>query len=212
MLRGERIVGTALLFLYTKGFYILEILHFEDIEEFVSHVNERFGDLDSLEDDFKDISVIAKYEEARQIVSELICLGYTIYSIDSLKSPDFNEYDDEYLIVLSNIDDDHEISCEPLKRDGNYMYDDSIVTFVLDNCCARVLDYCDAKIVYEVRIGEDNCDELDVSDDDSTYSITIKGNLDMGDAEKILESMERRMMHIQDMFSEMNNFRELFRW
>lgn len=59
----------------------------------------------------------------------------------------------------------------------------------------------------KVKKSEDNDDN-----DSSTYNIIIKGNLDMGDAEKIIEDMERRMAHMQEMIDDMNPFRRLFMW
>lgn len=63
----------------------------------------------------------------------------------------------------------------------------------------------------KVKKTKDNNDN-----DTSIYNITIKGNLDMGDAEKIIEDMERRMAHMQEMIDgmidDMNPFRRMFMW
>lgn len=198
----------------------MDSLHFIDYEDFAYEVVNKF---DSLTDDFCDVSVIAKYDEAKDIIRELVCLGYPIASID-IHIQNWDNYYDEYIVSL-NFDG---IWCEPFKRDGKYISDMSTVTYILDNCSSACIPYCESEEIYEVSVGEDNefeyeCDKCDFhectcckgspkSNDDSTYHITIKGDLDMGDAEKIVESMECRMMHIQDMLNEMNHFRELFRW
>lgn len=55
-------------------------------------------------------------------------------------------------------------------------------------------------------------DNEDETLDDEGYSISVKCNLDADDALKIIADMERRMMHMNDMFREMDNFRRLFNW
>lgn len=57
-----------------------------------------------------------------------------------------------------------------------------------------------------------NSEEKDETLDDEGYSISVKCNLDADEALEIITDMERRMMHMNDMFREMNNFRRLFNW
>ena len=52
----------------------------------------------------------------------------------------------------------------------------------------------------------------DETSDDDCYSISVKCNLDADEALEIITDMERRMMHMNDMFREMDNFRRLFNW
>lgn len=127
---------------------------------------------------------------------------------------------------------------EKFKKEYGYLTDEFTIVYVLDNCSSKAIPYCKGEIVYEVAIGEEETEREenysingevatkeefdaytsqfknteDKTDDNSTYHITIKGDLDMGDAEKIIENMERRMIHMQDMFDEMNHFRRLFGW
>lgn len=198
----------------------MKLLHFSDYEDFACEINDKFI---SLTDEFDDISVIAKYNEAKEIISELVCFGYPIQSIN-IRRTEWNNYVDEYLISL-NFDG---VWCEPMKRNGNYIEDCSSITYILDNCSSTVISHCNSKETYEVCV-DNNCDnEIDKDntecacetkdckecsiksdDDNSTYHITIKGDLDVGDAEKIIENIEHRIMHIQDMFDEMNRFDNL---
>lgn len=57
-----------------------------------------------------------------------------------------------------------------------------------------------------------NNEEKDKTSDDEGYSISVKCNLDADEALEIIADMERRMMHMNDMFREMDNFRRLFNW
>lgn len=43
--------------------------------------------------------------------------------------------------------------------------------------------------------------------DDDGYSFFVKCNFDANEALRIIADMERRMMHMNDIFREMDNFR-----
>lgn len=100
-------------------------LQFEDYEEFSCDIADKF---DSLEDEFGDVSIIAKYEEAKEIIRELLCLGYDVASID-IHDELWENYYDEYIISL-NFDG---VWCEKFKRDSGYFTDESNVIYIMDN-------------------------------------------------------------------------------
>ena len=54
-------------------------IYFDDFEDFACTVADTY---DALDYDEEDVAIIAKYEEARQIIKELLCLGYDLHSID----------------------------------------------------------------------------------------------------------------------------------
>lgn len=226
----------------------MERLEFEDYREFTCEIADRF---DSLEDEFCDVSIIAKYKEAKETIRELLCLGYDVASIDI--HDEFGEnYYDEYIISVSNVNDAPSVWCEKFKRETGYINDTPSVAYVMDNCSSTVFKHIESEEIYEVCVGENDLDEdLDndektktehtytvngktvdketfdayvskfapelvdneenTSDDDS-YSISVKYNLDADEALELITDMERRMMHMNDMFREMDNFRRLFNW
>ena len=124
-------------------------LYFDDFEDFSCVIADTY---DALDYDEEDVAIIAKYEEARQIIKELLCLGYDLHSIDI--DDEFDGYNAEYIITLY----DNEIFCEPMLREKGYITDDSPVIYVLDNCSSKVIPYCKGKNVFEVTVGEDDCD------------------------------------------------------
>ncbi len=65
---------------------------------------------------------------------------------------------------------------------------------------------------YVSKFAPDKVIESDDKSGNGDYFISVKYKLDASEAEKIIQDMERRMEHINDMFSEMNNFRRLFNW
>ena len=123
-------------------------LYFDDFEDFSCVIADTY---DALDYDEEDVAIIAKYDEAREIIKELLCLGYDLHSIDI--DDEFDGYNAEYIITLY----DNEIFCEPMLREKGYITDDSPVIYVLDNCSSKVIPYCKGKNVFEVTVGDDEC-------------------------------------------------------
>ena len=147
----------------------MERLEFNDYEEFACEVADTY-DYIRKNDDFDDIAIIAKYDEARQIIKELLCLGYDIHSLE-IHDELWESYDSEYIISLY----DNSVWCEPMLRENGYIEDDSPVIYVLDNCSSKVIPYCKGKNVYEVTVGIDE-DECDCDEyDDCEECLTING-------------------------------------
>ena len=69
------------------------------------------------DEDTSDISFIAKYDEAKEIISYLCKLEYDI-AFCQLADPEYDGYIDEYIITIY----DGEIWCEPLKEEDNDMH------------------------------------------------------------------------------------------
>lgn len=131
-------------------------LHFNDFEDFIACVGSKIQELSK--DDF-GVSIIAKYDEARVIIQELVIMGYEFGDV-YLYSPEFSEYTDEYVISIIDIGDGFTVYCEPMKIDNEYAPEESTYIYVLDNCSSRVLPYCKSSKTYEVGIGHDDYDEL----------------------------------------------------
>ena len=143
----------------------MERLKFNDYEDLACDIADTY---DALDYDEEDVAIIAKYEEARQIVKELACIGYDLHSIDI--DDEFDGYNAEYIITLY----DNEIFCEPMLRENGYLTDDSPVMYILDNCSSKVIPYCKGENVYEVTVGDDECgcDECDECEEEG---FTING-------------------------------------
>lgn len=130
---------------------IIKQIHFENFTSLACDISDKF---DMVKDDFGDIAIIAKYEEAKEIIAELVCIGHSFESIE-IDRPDWKNYYDEYLISL-NFDG---IWCQPMKVDGKYLTDDSTITYILDNCSSIVIPQCKGKVIFEVGMADD--DEYD---------------------------------------------------
>lgn len=150
---------------------IMKNLYFDDFEDLACDIADTYDSLKC--EGFEDVAIVAKYEEARQIIKELICIGYDISDIE-LHEVDWDNYDAEYIISLY----DNSIWCEPMLRENGYLTDDSPVMYILDNCSSKVIPYCKGKTVYEVSVGEEECDcdecqcactDKDTDDSESTH-------------------------------------------
>ena len=209
----------------------MERLEFNDYEDFACEIADIFDDI-CKNDDFNDIAIIAHYDEANQIIREILCLGYDLNTIE-LKNPELGYDDVPYVISVCGIDSEHEVWCESMIRDdGKYIEDESSVIYVLDNCSSEVLKYLDSERIFEVGIGDDECgcnececackkDEkpATASTTKSTYKINNK-EVSKDEFDKKYEEFEEMYLdNIRDMLlnyctfmDEVNDWRKLFRW
>ena len=134
---------------------IIKTLHFEDYEDFACVVSNTYDRIKS-DDKYNSIDVVAKYEDAKEIIRELIGIGYGIAFIDKFGNPEWDGYDDA--LVISLLDD--EIWCEPVKRDNGYIFIEADVVYIFDDCNSKIIPKIEADEVYEVGIGNeyDDCD------------------------------------------------------
>lgn len=141
----------------------LKTLYFEDFVDFACEASDMY---DSIKDDFKAVAIVAKYEEAKEILKELICIGYEIARIE-LCDELFDDYHDEYLIALTN----NGVYCEKFKRENGYIRNDSVVTYVSNECSSTCLKHIDSDVIIAFEIGDDEYEltedlEVGISDDE----------------------------------------------
>jgi hypothetical protein len=95
-------------------------LEYDDYLDFAVEVEDRFEKLqeESTDAEINDIAIIAKYYDMKNIIRELVTVGFDIHSID-LEDADWDGYDDEYILSLSPWDAEFgEIWCEKMKNGG----------------------------------------------------------------------------------------------
>lgn len=110
-------------------------LFYKDIEDLCLSLSELY-DMFCETHEFLDITIVAKYDIAKQIISEFIYYDFTLYDVE-LESPDFGNYDCEYYISLMS---NKEIYCEKaIGKDGKYLIDESNIVFVYEDCNSKVL-------------------------------------------------------------------------
>lgn len=145
----------------------MERLEYMDYAEFACEIADKF---DSLENEFSEISIIAKYYEAKEIIKELLCLGFDIASLD-IHDELWENYYDEYIISVSCDEECHSVWCEKFKRETGYINDTPSVAYIMDNCSSNVIKHIDSEKIYEVCVGEE--EESRLSDTQNSESIYV---------------------------------------
>ena len=136
--------------------------NYDCYEDFCNEVMSEYMDLYE-HDELASIDIIAKYEDARFIIQELLYHGLDIKSISELSDVDVSGYCDEFCLSIS----DHEIWCEPMKRDGKYINTEADTTYVFEDCSSTVLNHLKHSHIYEIGISDDyEEDDYDIEDED----------------------------------------------
>lgn len=106
-------------------------------------------------DEYDSVCVIAKYDDAKEILSILISMDYDIGRIEIYDEID-KGYSDEFIISLFN----NTVWCSPTKDENEYLSLEDDYVYLLDNCNSKIIPYIYAKEIYEVKVGEidDDCD------------------------------------------------------
>ena len=189
----------------------METIYFEDALDFAVSVNAMYENVLN-KADFADISIIAKYKEANEIIKSLINIGeYDIYSFDNFINPNHSpeEYSDEYIISIMN----SELYVEPFKQDDDYIDDESKYIYVLSNCSSKVLSHLESDNIYEVVIGKEDYDcencELYGKPISSTSTTNYFVNNKSASKEEYEDAMAEIDARYQDFCDEMNRWIDL---
>lgn len=178
---------------------IIKTLHFEDYEDFACDVSDVYERVKS-DDEYNSVDVIAKYEDAKEIIRELIEIGYGIAFIDDFGNPKWDDYDDAFVISLYN----DEIWCEPVKRKDGYIFVEADVVYIFDDCNSKIIPKIESDEVYEVEIGnkydncDGDCDHCDCKEIDKDY-YSINGK-QVSQAE-----FEKKTKEIQKIYDSLND-------
>ena len=150
---------------------IIKTLHFEDYEDFACAVSDVYDRVKS-DDEYNSVDVVAKYEDAKEIIRELIGIGYGIAFINELADPEWDGYDDAFVISLL----DDEIWCEPVKLKDDYIFVEADVVYIFDDCNSKIIPKIEADDVYEVEIGNeyDNCDDDCENSEEEGFTVNGK--------------------------------------
>lgn len=137
----------------------METLKFSCVEDFCEYIVDTIHDI-AKEDPLNDVTVIAKYDEMKEIFAELIRYGYECMSVDVFHPVDFDGYDGEYVLMIY----DNELWLSLARNKEGVYYDNcgASKVFILDNCSSKVIQTVDADNAFEVNI-----EELEEDDEES---------------------------------------------
>lgn len=130
----------------------MKIVNLTNYTDFANKLYKQFVDLN---DEYDSVSVIALYNEAKQVIAACIKNGLDLVSIN-IDTTECGEYNREYIITI----DDMGIWCEPFKRNNKYIHAESDIIYIFDNCNSKVIKHCNSDVVYEVCT--DDCKEENI--------------------------------------------------
>lgn len=133
----------------------MKIVNLTNYIEFADRVCKQFIDL---HDTFGSISVIALYDEAKQVIAACIRYGLDIVSVE-IDNAEYGDYYDEYIITV----DQEGLWCEPFKRNNKYIHTESDIVYIFDNCNSKVIKHCNSDTVYEVCTDGYNEENIDTN-------------------------------------------------
>lgn len=137
--------------------------YYRTYDEFAVDIGREYT---HLECEYKAVSVIAKYEDARHIVEGLVRLGHPIISI-SLDDPEYCDYRAELVVTLDN----EGVWCEPMKIDDRYLPCASDVIYIMGNCSILSIKDNNYSSIYEANVGEDEYEDTCEPDSDDEASV-----------------------------------------
>ena len=144
-------------------------LYFDDFTDAVCAFSDTF---DALPSDYRSVGIVAKYNEAKEIIKELICLGHDICSID-IHDYDFDDYCDEYVISITN----DGIYCEKFLREYGYFTEESDVTYISDESNSACLKHIESNMVFSFQIGDDDSEDDEFEDEENCCECRCEDNM-----------------------------------
>lgn len=207
------------------------MINFQNVEALVSHM----FDCVNAED---PVTVVANKDLAIEIMTEL--LDYNNVALEFVDIDSF-EYDKEYFVTLLYDEDEEDYWRVSVEKAYNYVREayfgtDGYVLFHEDINSRILVDIQNNENVEMSGhdwfiIGEDDSFETDDDEENSheypengassqgsgkdtnaEYTVTVKCNVDPGDVVGLVRDVERSVLHMYEMFDEMNMFRRLFGW
>lgn len=198
---------------------LIKTLYFDDYEDFAWTLADKYYEVTN-DDNNNSVDIIAKYDDAKEIICELIRIGYGIASITELADPDWDNYNDAYIISLYY----NQIWCESAKKDDRYLFVEANTVYLFDDCNSKIIPKIESDEVYEVEIGECNydcedCDSYDPKHSSATYEVNGK-EVSKKEYYDRLASIEQKydknirsmMLDYCEFMDEVNEFRRLFEW
>lgn len=135
---------------------VMDIRNFESFEDLAFEVVEK---MQCVED---GIDIIALYDDAREIIRELILTGACTVGSMELHDPEWCGYNQEFYITVSKvIDDEWTIWCEPAMRENEteYIYGEADICYLLDNCSSHIIPRIKSSVLYETSIVDEDAEE-----------------------------------------------------
>ena len=169
---------------------VMDIRNFESFEDLAFEVVKK---MQCVED---GIGIVAFYDDAREIIRELILTGACTVGSMELHDYEWSGYDKEFYITVSKvIDGEWTIFCEPAMRESKteYIYSETDICYLLDNCSSRIIPRIKSSVLYETSIVDEDA-EFEHDGDCVNRNL----NEDFGDAMKIQKKPKTESINMHD--------------
>lgn len=192
---------------------LADAIHFDYIEELCDEVLNRLEADEDIE-----VSVVGKYDDICVFIKDFLNREDVIFNYLNICNPDCDDYISEYIVDIWTRDGKVIFDCEPTMDGDEYDFYEGDILYMLDGTKQAIADNCKYDKKYFVIIGEDEYeDECECEDCECCKDKYSKGNweinavlkLDTTEANKIIDEMEKKLLHVNDIFKEMNNMKNL---
>lgn len=151
-------------------------IKFQDLNEVAKFINDSFLFLlEKGDEEYPCVTVVGKYGEIGKllaILSDTGTFGYPLKYI-ILEAPEVSEYEDEYILTLSNLDKMGELWCQRFKTEqkDEYLIADADTIIVFNNCSPDCISHCYGNHIYKASLEDYELDEDRIIDDDGNVWI-----------------------------------------
>ena len=157
----------------------MHTLKCKNIEELVEAVVETYELLHECD---RNVSFVAKYDNAKEILKELVFYDYDLKFVE-LADPELDNYEDEY--VISIVCD--EVFCEKLKLSGRYCMLSPKFVFFDEDVNSKCIKFFESDMKYEFQItneeSDDDADQMIDCHDCDDYDCELKCQDDSTDVD-----------------------------
>lgn len=153
----------------------IETLYFEDTLELAEHIEEIYDGLE----EYDEVSVVAPYYETKELLRDLVTLGYDVVSIYLSKY----DYFGDYLLSIN-----HEgIWIEKAKNKYGYLKIADKVTYISNNANSAIMSRIKSDYVVAFELDDDtnecngdceNCDLAESEDRDYDNDLSVSVQVD----------------------------------
>lgn len=167
-----------------------------DLRNFESYEDLAFEVVEKMQYVTDGIDIVGFYDDAREIIRELVLTGACTIGSMELHDPEWSGYDKEFYITVSKcFDDEWTIWCEPAMRENEteYIYGEADICYLLDNCSSRIIPRIKSSVLYETSIVDED-GEFECDGDCTNCDL----NEDFGDAMKIQKKSKTEKIKMDD--------------
>ena len=179
-------------------------INLEYIEELVDYV---INEVENDDDNF--VTVIAKFDEAKEILKNAMTYDDVNFESLQIESPIMDNYCDEFILSFWMNHGVLEIGCEKLKNaEGEYTNPCGDIVFLFNDCSSKIIPSCEGSRLYFVEIEDESdydeecdCECLcDCHNEDKELSTTEKSHYSINGESVSKEEFDKKYSEIQSKY------------